>query len=80
LKEASKTALTPAGRYFSVDEGMPKATREDLVKFKQLADQGGLKPVIDRSFPLEEMVRAHRYVEQGHKAGNVVIPVVQSGT
>lgn len=76
LKEASKTALTPAGKYFSVDEGTPKATIEDLAMFKELADQGRLKPVIDRSFPLEEMVQAHRYVEQGHKAGNVVIPVV----
>jgi NADPH:quinone reductase-like Zn-dependent oxidoreductase len=75
LKEASKTALTPAGQYLSVDEGTPETTREDLVMFKELAEDGKLKPVIDRSFPLEEMVQAHKYVEQGHKKGNVVIAV-----
>jgi NADPH:quinone reductase-like Zn-dependent oxidoreductase len=75
LKEASKTALTPAGKYFSVDEGTPKTTREDLVMFKESAEGGKLKPVIDRCYPLEEMVQAHKYVEAGHKKGNVVISV-----
>ncbi len=75
LKLQCKDALTPYGKYISVDDGSPKATVENLILLRELAEAGQLKPVIDRRYPLEQMVEAHRYVDKGHKKGNVVITV-----
>jgi NADPH:quinone reductase-like Zn-dependent oxidoreductase len=68
-------ALAPGGVSMSVDDAFPRTTKADLLMLKQLAEVGELRPVIDRRYRLDEIVEAHRYVDQGHKKGNVIITI-----
>jgi D-arabinose 1-dehydrogenase-like Zn-dependent alcohol dehydrogenase len=75
VESVGREALTADGKYQSVDNGSPKGTVENLKLLKQLAETGAIRPVIDRCYPLEQIVEAHRYVDRGHKKGNVVITI-----
>jgi NADPH:quinone reductase-like Zn-dependent oxidoreductase len=71
-----KNALPSTGVYVSVEgQGVARQRVEDLIFLKGLFEAGNIKPVIDRKYTLEHIVEAHRYVEEGHKKGNVIITV-----
>lgn len=67
--------LAPGGVCVSVDHGTPQLRLEDLMLLGELAAQGEIRPVIDRVYALDDIVDAHRYVDTGHKRGNVIINV-----
>jgi NADPH:quinone reductase-like Zn-dependent oxidoreductase len=73
-----KKALNQNGKFMSVDDGNPgerAVCKDNLNILKELTENGLIKPVIDKIYPFEQIVEAHRYVDLGHKKGNVVITV-----
>jgi NADPH:quinone reductase-like Zn-dependent oxidoreductase len=74
-KSKASNLLAPNGSFVTMAKLDSKENLENLHFVKDLIETGKLKAVIDRCYPLEEMVEAHRYVDAGHKKGNVVISV-----
>jgi NADPH:quinone reductase-like Zn-dependent oxidoreductase len=73
----AKRPLRKTGVFLNVnkDSGSGGGSPEDLAFLKELIETGKVRTVIDRRYPLEEIVEAHTYVEKGHKRGNVVVTV-----
>jgi NADPH:quinone reductase-like Zn-dependent oxidoreductase len=74
-KSSCRNALTPNGTYVSINQGNPWPRVEDLVLLMELVATKQIRSVIDRRFSLEQIPEAHRYVDAGHKKGNVVVNV-----
>ena len=75
LKEACRRALTDGGTFVSIDDGSLELSSQRLDKVRGLVEARRITPVNDRCYPFDQIVAAHRYVELGHKRGNVAVTV-----
>lgn len=75
LKKACKLSLAKNGKYVSIDDSPLLCSSERLDRIRELVEAKKITPIIDRCFPFEQIIEAHRYVELGHKKGNVAITV-----
>lgn len=71
-RSGAKGSLKENGNYVTI-ASMTSEKTENLVTLRELIEAGKIRPVIDKRYPLEEIAEAHRYVDKGHKKGNVVI-------
>lgn len=74
-KERCIQMLRADGKYISIDDGKLELKAERLMKIKALIEAGHIKPVVDRIYPMDQIVEAHEYVEQGRKRGGVAITI-----
>jgi len=75
LKKACRTALTSQGKYVSIDDGDLQLSSERMLRLKELIEGGSITPILGRTYPLDDIVEAHRFVESGHKRGGVAITI-----
>lgn len=73
LKEALKLSIENKSKFVSIDDEALICSSERLNKIKQLVEAKKITPINGKCYPIEQIIDAHRYVEQGHKKGNVAI-------
>jgi NADPH:quinone reductase-like Zn-dependent oxidoreductase len=78
LKSACKKALKRNGQYLSIDDEALQLDSKRLERITSLIEANYIKPVMDKIYPLEEIVGAHHYVETGHKKGGVAATVANT--
>ncbi len=72
-KKACKNILKKSGEYISVHDKTPKIYPENLDFIKELIEKNKIRPVIDTVYEMEDIVKAHRHAESGHKKGNIAV-------
>ena len=75
LKQACRNLMSDKRKFVSIDDAALILSSNRLNRIRELVEAGIIRPVTDSCFPLEQIIEAHRYVEQGHKRGNVAITV-----
>jgi NADPH:quinone reductase-like Zn-dependent oxidoreductase len=73
LKKSCREALKKTGKYASIDDGDLILSSSRLDQIAEFVAEGKIKPVVEKTYPLEHIVAAHEYVEKGHKRGGVAI-------
>lgn len=77
-KKIAKKLLSYSGKFVTVDSlDVAKESKAHLELLKKWFENKKIKSVIDKTFPLEEMIQAHEYVDKKHKKGNVIITIEQ---
>jgi len=75
VKDACRAGMKDKRKFASIDDGALVLDSDRLDRVRELVESGAIRPVTDRCFPLDRIVEAHRYVEEGRKKGNVAITV-----
>lgn len=72
-----KKSLAKYGKYINVFSSSLSPKKEDIEFVLRMCEEGKLRAAIDRTYPLDQIVEAHRYVDLGHKKGNVLISLLE---
>jgi len=75
LKKAIKTALNPGGSYVSIGDGDLLLESARMDQIRELIENKAIAPILGHTFPIEEIVEAHRLVQSGHKRGGVAVTI-----
>jgi NADPH:quinone reductase-like Zn-dependent oxidoreductase len=78
LKMECRNSLTQKGKYISIDDEALLLNSDRLNKISNLVESGKIKPINDRVYKIDQIIEAHKYVELGHKKGNVAITIEHS--